>query len=544
MAYTTDCLGSSSDFEAATTPDIVHKNSKNQPLLLLLGAVVHRNLGTILTVTVAGALTFFLQYRHFFEPMFRSMGTTTGMLMVVVLCISTGLLLLLVLVVILAYHTTVTGRRLVPQPIRRLGAALRALLIREEDQEGANVGYVELPHHETSSSCQQRNVAPPVRPAAPLQEEQSHGGSQAIHHADPVLKPNLALGQSSGTESTLGSNAMRIPPNILPTGEDFTLHHETNTVTPETSARLSSHPVASARNQAFNKNVSAYGSQTSPLQQSSTTADSDHVLSRNHTNPLNQSTAMQSHGRLGTDFQTVGPSSIHPGPSSGSNEGNNALGKTATMAGKRFRPQVGKPSLKIPRKLSPSTSINRSTDEDESTRNAGRDALAAILDAQNGGHPYYPPYEHALAEIRRGAKRSCWMWYIWPSMEGIRSHRMPHMILPSLHWAVEYLNHEILRERLIEITTAAHDVLSSGRSTTIRLFDGELDSTKVHEACTFFALAAVAANNRHADDATVFIQLVQHHFGGLNDTVMTHFHNDGKTDQRLLILAAEIASRV
>jgi uncharacterized protein (DUF1810 family) len=180
---------------------------------------------------------------------------------------------------------------------------------------------------------------------------------------------------------------------------------------------------------------------------------------------------------------------------------------------------------------------------EQRTHRAGRQALAAILDAQNGGLRYYPPYEEALAEIRRGAKRSCWMWYIWPSMLGIRSHRMPEMLLPSLDWAMEYLNHDILRQRLMEITIAADDVLSSGRSTTLRLFDGELDGTKVHEACTFFALAAVAAH-RPEEDAKVFLRLVQRHFGGLNDTVMTHYHHDGRTDRRWLAAVARLAASV
>jgi Protein of unknown function (DUF1810) len=89
----------------------------------------------------------------------------------------------------------------------------------------------------------------------------------------------------------------------------------------------------------------------------------------------------------------------------------------------------------------------------------GSSALESILEAQEGNLRDHPPYEQALAEIRGGAKRSCWMWYIWPSMQGFRIHGRPEMLLPSLEEAIEYLEHETLGERLVEITEAADEVL-------------------------------------------------------------------------------------
>jgi uncharacterized protein (DUF1810 family) len=199
------------------------------------------------------------------------------------------------------------------------------------------------------------------------------------------------------------------------------------------------------------------------------------------------------------------------------------------MVGKRSRPYLGIASVKVPRTMC--RSDQRSVA-----------ALNAIVEAQDGGLDGYPDYAQALKEIRQGRKRSCWMWYIWPSMQGIRSHRMPEMLLPSLEAAIKYLKHEVLHERLIEITIAADEVLSSGRATPTWLFGHDLDSTKVHEACTFFGIAAVASNRM--GNAALFFRFAQKHYGGLNDTVMIHFQSDDQMDRRLLSSVSQFANQV
>ena len=128
--------------------------------------------------------------------------------------------------------------------------------------------------------------------------------------------------------------------------------------------------------------------------------------------------------------------------------------------------------------------------------------LEEILAAQDGKTDWHPPYSKALAEIRRGEKRSCWMWYIWPSMNEVRQHPTPSMLLSNLAQAQEYLRHETLRLRLVEITQVAVDRLLYGGVPPDVLFDGNLDSTKFHETCTVFAVAALANNDDEA--ATVF----------------------------------------
>jgi uncharacterized protein (DUF1810 family) len=125
-------------------------------------------------------------------------------------------------------------------------------------------------------------------------------------------------------------------------------------------------------------------------------------------------------------------------------------------------------------------------DAQEGTLSVGGDAGSATFDC--------PPFSTALEEIDRGEKRSCWMWYIWPSLRGVRVHRMPHLLLSDLAEAQTYLRHDVLGPRLVEITAAAVHQLHSGVPKGV-LFDGNLDSTKFHETCSIFAVAAVLCND-------------------------------------------------
>lgn len=152
------------------------------------------------------------------------------------------------------------------------------------------------------------------------------------------------------------------------------------------------------------------------------------------------------------------------------------------------------------------------------------DVFEAIHAAQEGYLAYYPTYQVALSEIRRGAKQSCWMWYVWPSLRAVRRHRMPGLLLPDLKSAVDYLQHSVLGVRLMEITKEAVWQLDSGRSTPKRLMCGGLDSTKLHETCTVFAIAAAACDNYEAME--LFGGLVHRHYGGLLESVLEVLRED------------------
>lgn len=72
-------------------------------------------------------------------------------------------------------------------------------------------------------------------------------------------------------------------------------------------------------------------------------------------------------------------------------------------------------------------------------------------------------YEQALAEVKRGCKRSHWMWYVFPQFEGLGFNpKAQKYSIKSIAEAEAYLNHPILGPRLTAIAIAALSV--EGRS--------------------------------------------------------------------------------
>src|SRR6266576_6693392 len=88
-------------------------------------------------------------------------------------------------------------------------------------------------------------------------------------------------------------------------------------------------------------------------------------------------------------------------------------------------------------------------------------------------------YDTALAEIRTGDKRSHWIWYIFPQIEGLgRSSTARAYAVQDLGEACAYLRDPILRERYEEIVAAVSDQLPRG----IRVEDlmgGRTDALKL-----------------------------------------------------------------
>ena len=52
-------------------------------------------------------------------------------------------------------------------------------------------------------------------------------------------------------------------------------------------------------------------------------------------------------------------------------------------------------------------------------------------------------YNQALREIRDGGKATHWVWYIWPSMDGIRTTSRPQFLLPNVQAAQQYIEREV-----------------------------------------------------------------------------------------------------
>jgi uncharacterized protein (DUF1810 family) len=96
-------------------------------------------------------------------------------------------------------------------------------------------------------------------------------------------------------------------------------------------------------------------------------------------------------------------------------------------------------------------------------------------------------YEEALSEIRSGRKRSHWIWYIFPQLDGLGfSSTARHYAIKSLDEAKAYLNHPVLGPRLLECAEAV--LLVNGRSASA-IF-GSPDDLKLRSCATLFACAS------------------------------------------------------
>ena len=92
-------------------------------------------------------------------------------------------------------------------------------------------------------------------------------------------------------------------------------------------------------------------------------------------------------------------------------------------------------------------------------------------------------YEIALSEIRNGRKKSHWMWYIFPQIQGLGYSSMAQFYaIKDRDEAVAYLQHPILGKRLVEITEALMD-LNENNATDVM---GYPDDLKLKSSMTLF----------------------------------------------------------
>ncbi len=115
-------------------------------------------------------------------------------------------------------------------------------------------------------------------------------------------------------------------------------------------------------------------------------------------------------------------------------------------------------------------------------------------------------YDHALAEIRSGRKRSHWMWFIFPQLAGLgRSAMSRRYAIASTDEAKAYLEHPLLGPRLLECAAAVLGI--EGRS-AYEIF-GSPDDLKLRSCATLFARASPPGSQ--------FSRLLAQYFGGLED---------------------------
>ncbi len=106
-----------------------------------------------------------------------------------------------------------------------------------------------------------------------------------------------------------------------------------------------------------------------------------------------------------------------------------------------------------------------------------------FLDAQDVDRTF----DRAVEELGAGAKRTHWMWFVFPQLRGLGSSPTArHFALASLGQAVDYLEHPVLGARLRRAT----DTVLLGPADDPDQLLGPVDALKLRSSMTLFARAA------------------------------------------------------
>ena len=115
-------------------------------------------------------------------------------------------------------------------------------------------------------------------------------------------------------------------------------------------------------------------------------------------------------------------------------------------------------------------------------------------------------YDTALKELRSGQKRTHWMWYIFPQIDGLgHSPTAKFYAIKSPEEARQYLEHPVLGPRL---RACAEEVLSVERRSASEIF-GFPDDVKLRSSMTLFASLA--------EPGSIFVRVLDKYFHGEPD---------------------------
>ncbi|MCC8423711.1 DUF1810 domain-containing protein [Mucilaginibacter sp. UR6-11] len=120
-------------------------------------------------------------------------------------------------------------------------------------------------------------------------------------------------------------------------------------------------------------------------------------------------------------------------------------------------------------------------------------------------------YAAALNEIKNGRKRSHWMWYIFPQLQGLgHSDTAKYYAIKDIDEAEAYIKDSVLGQRLIEICT---ELLKLQSDDAYEIF-GSPDDLKLKSSMTLFASLP--------DAYPVFQSVLQKFFNGQPDEKTLH----------------------
>ncbi len=92
-------------------------------------------------------------------------------------------------------------------------------------------------------------------------------------------------------------------------------------------------------------------------------------------------------------------------------------------------------------------------------------------------------YNDALIEIRQGYKKSHWMWYIFPQIQGLgKSQISKYFAINNIDEVRDYLNNEYLYNNLVDI---CKELLKLQTNNPINVL-GKIDAMKLKSSMTLF----------------------------------------------------------
>jgi uncharacterized protein (DUF1810 family) len=108
--------------------------------------------------------------------------------------------------------------------------------------------------------------------------------------------------------------------------------------------------------------------------------------------------------------------------------------------------------------------------------------------------PQEDDYAQVLSEIKDGQKRTHWMWYIFPQLDGLGFSSMAQRYsIKSIEEAQAFLDHPILGSRLLECAEA---VIAVEERSITEVF-GSTDALKLRSCATLFALLSPSGSVFH-----------------------------------------------
>ena len=108
--------------------------------------------------------------------------------------------------------------------------------------------------------------------------------------------------------------------------------------------------------------------------------------------------------------------------------------------------------------------------------------LARFVEAQENS------YETALYELGKGKKRSHWIWFIFPQIDGLGTSGTAHKYaIKTTDEARAYLLHPVLGARLLECCEALLNLEQEKSASQIM---GHPDDLKLRSSMTLFSLVA------------------------------------------------------